>query len=156
MMSPLKIGRESFLSSGSSRVLNLETTKTTQANEILSLKRRVKRLEKKKKSRTHGLKRLYKVGLSYRVESSAKEQSLDEEDASKQRRNIADIDADAKTILVNETAEDHGRINDEEMFDTYVLNDEEVIVEDINAASITTTLTAATTTVVSIDDITLA
>ncbi|GKA64976.1 hypothetical protein Tco_0764683 [Tanacetum coccineum] len=43
------------------RVLDLEKTKTTQANEIDSLKRMVKRLEKKKRSRTHGLKRLYKV-----------------------------------------------------------------------------------------------
>nr|GFC61174.1 hypothetical protein [Tanacetum cinerariifolium] len=58
-------------------------SRTTQAKEISSLKRRVKRLEKKKKSRTYGLKRLYKVGLSFRVESSAEEQSLDEEDASK-------------------------------------------------------------------------
>nr|GFA16590.1 hypothetical protein [Tanacetum cinerariifolium] len=51
--------------------------------------RRVKRLEKKKKSITHGLKRLYKVGLSSRVESFTEEQSLDEKDASKHRRNIA-------------------------------------------------------------------
>ncbi|GKA59850.1 hypothetical protein Tco_0759163 [Tanacetum coccineum] len=43
-------------------VLDLETTKTTQANEIASLKRRVKKLEKKDRSRTHKLKRLYKVG----------------------------------------------------------------------------------------------
>ncbi|GJU93637.1 hypothetical protein Tco_1318393 [Tanacetum coccineum] len=41
------------------RVLDLEKTKTTQANEIASLKRRVKRLEKKKRSRTHRLKRHY-------------------------------------------------------------------------------------------------
>ncbi|GKD18029.1 hypothetical protein Tco_1207187, partial [Tanacetum coccineum] len=40
------------------RVLDLEKTKTTQANEINSLKKRVKRLEKKKRSRTHGIKRL--------------------------------------------------------------------------------------------------
>ncbi|GKF90871.1 hypothetical protein Tco_0274572, partial [Tanacetum coccineum] len=52
------------------RVLDLENTKTTQANEIASLKRRAKKLEKKRSSRTHGLKRLYKVGLSARVESS--------------------------------------------------------------------------------------
>ncbi|GKC22686.1 hypothetical protein Tco_1024836 [Tanacetum coccineum] len=52
------------------RVLDLETTKTTQAEEIASLKRRVKKLEQKKRSRTHGLKRLYKVGLTTRVESS--------------------------------------------------------------------------------------
>nr|GEU61173.1 hypothetical protein [Tanacetum cinerariifolium] len=125
----------------------METTNTAQAKEISSLKRRVKRLKKKKKSRTHGLKRLYKIGLSARVESSAEEQSLDEEDASKQGRNIADIDTDAKTILVDETVEDQERYDDQEMFDTDVLNDEEVVVEDI---------TVATTTAVSINDITLA
>nr|GFB01525.1 hypothetical protein [Tanacetum cinerariifolium] len=102
----------------SKRVHNLETTKTTHAKEISSLKRRVKRLEKKKKSRTNGLKRLYKVGLSTRVESSAKEQSLDEEDASKQGRNIANIDANVETTLVDENAEDQGRYNDQDMFDT--------------------------------------
>ncbi|GJT95599.1 putative ribonuclease H-like domain-containing protein, partial [Tanacetum coccineum] len=59
------------------RVLDLETTKTTQANEIASLKRRVKKLEKKDRSRTHKLKRLYKVGLSARVESSGDEKDLD-------------------------------------------------------------------------------
>ncbi|GJZ07187.1 uncharacterized mitochondrial protein-like protein [Tanacetum coccineum] len=42
------------------RVIDLEKTKTSQAQEITSLKRRVKRLEKKGGSRTHRLKRLYK------------------------------------------------------------------------------------------------
>nr|GEX15233.1 hypothetical protein [Tanacetum cinerariifolium] len=59
------------------RVIDLENTKTVQAQEISSLKKRVKRLEKKRRSRTPGLKRLYKIGLSARVESSAKEPSLD-------------------------------------------------------------------------------
>ncbi|GKF19088.1 hypothetical protein Tco_0067726, partial [Tanacetum coccineum] len=36
-------------------VLDLEKTKTTQRNEITSLKRRVKKLEKKNRSRTHRL-----------------------------------------------------------------------------------------------------
>nr|GEY72681.1 hypothetical protein [Tanacetum cinerariifolium] len=85
--------------------------------------------------------------LCTKLESSAEEPSLGEEDAFKQGRNIADIDADAETILVDETAEDQGRYDDQEMFDTNVLNDEEVVVEDI---------IAATTTTVSIDDITLA
>ncbi|GJW86915.1 hypothetical protein Tco_0162255 [Tanacetum coccineum] len=62
------------------RVLDLETIKTTQANEIASLKRRVKKLEQKKRSRTHGLKMLYKVGLTARVESSGDEESLDDAD----------------------------------------------------------------------------
>nr|GEZ48525.1 hypothetical protein [Tanacetum cinerariifolium] len=42
------------------------------------------------------------------------------------------------------------------MFDTDVLNDKEVVIEDTNAISIVTAVTAATTTAVSIDDITLA
>nr|GEU49284.1 hypothetical protein [Tanacetum cinerariifolium] len=63
---------------------------------------------------------------------------------------------DPEITFVDETTEDQGRINDEEMFDRDVLNDEEVVVKDINAASITTAITAATTTDVSINDITLA
>ncbi|GJZ18538.1 hypothetical protein Tco_0554661 [Tanacetum coccineum] len=49
------------------RLLDLETTKTTQANEIASLKRRVNNLERRNKSRTHGLKRIYKVSSSRRM-----------------------------------------------------------------------------------------
>nr|GEW32676.1 hypothetical protein [Tanacetum cinerariifolium] len=115
------------------------------------------------KSRTHGQKRLYKVGLSARVESSIKEQSLYEEDASKQGRNIADIDAYAKTALIDETAEDQERYNDQEMFDTGVLDDEEVVVKravvvkEVDAAQ--DQVSAATTTAakdLTVDDITLA
>ncbi|GJX01037.1 hypothetical protein Tco_0184950 [Tanacetum coccineum] len=82
------------------KVLDLEKTKTTQANEIASLKRRVKKLKKKRSSRTHKLKRLYKVGLSTRVESSGDEEDLGE-DASKQGRRINAIDADEDITLVN-------------------------------------------------------
>ncbi|GKC65584.1 uncharacterized mitochondrial protein-like protein [Tanacetum coccineum] len=64
------------------RILDLEKTKTTQANEIASLKRKVKKLKKKNRSKTHRLKRLYKVGSTARVESSGDEESLGE-DASK-------------------------------------------------------------------------
>ncbi|GJW99786.1 putative ribonuclease H-like domain-containing protein [Tanacetum coccineum] len=53
--------------------INKTQSKTSQAQEITSLKRRVKILEKKGGSRTHGLKRLYKVSLSRRVESSDEE-----------------------------------------------------------------------------------
>ncbi|GKE40187.1 hypothetical protein Tco_1463592 [Tanacetum coccineum] len=60
--------------------------------------RRVKKLEKKNRSRTHKLKRLYKVGLTARVESSDDEESL-VEDASKQGR-INAIDADEEITLV--------------------------------------------------------
>ncbi|GJR75726.1 hypothetical protein Tco_0088091 [Tanacetum coccineum] len=60
--------------------------KTTQQNEIASLKRRVKKLEQKKRSRTHRLKRLHKVGMSRRVESSGDEDSLVDEESDFARR----------------------------------------------------------------------
>nr|GEW93635.1 ribonuclease H-like domain-containing protein [Tanacetum cinerariifolium] len=81
------------------RVLDLEKTTTTQRNEINSLKRRVKKLEKINKSRTHKLERLYKVGLSARVESSNDKESLGD-DASKQRRRIDAIDVDEDITLI--------------------------------------------------------
>ncbi|GJV84249.1 hypothetical protein Tco_1524147 [Tanacetum coccineum] len=82
------------------KVLDLETTKTIQALEIDSLKRRVKKLENKQKSRTHKLRRLYKAGLSAKVISSYDEANLgDQEDASKQGRKILDIDANEDITL---------------------------------------------------------
>ncbi|GJU57070.1 putative ribonuclease H-like domain-containing protein [Tanacetum coccineum] len=85
-------------------VLDLEHIKTTQALEINSLKRRVKKLKKKQRSRNYGLRRLYKVGLSVRVVSS-EDEGLGEEDASKQGRKIHDIDADEDITLENDMAE---------------------------------------------------
>ncbi|GKC09634.1 hypothetical protein Tco_1001244 [Tanacetum coccineum] len=108
------------------RVFDLEKTKTTQQNEIGSLKRRVKKLEKKDRSRTHKLKRLYKVGLTARVESSSDEEDLGE-DASKQGRRINAIDADEDITLVN--VQDDA---DNEMFDVNVLNGEDVFVAGQN------------------------
>nr|GEX76018.1 uncharacterized mitochondrial protein AtMg00810-like [Tanacetum cinerariifolium] len=71
------------------RVFDLENTKTSQAQEIISFKKRV-RLEKKKRSRTHRLKRLYKVGLSAKVKSSDdNEESLEPEMPMKKKDQIS-------------------------------------------------------------------
>ncbi|GJZ36735.1 hypothetical protein Tco_0582926, partial [Tanacetum coccineum] len=119
------------------RVLDLENIKTAQAQEITSLKKRVKKLEKKEGSRTHMLKILYKVGRSRRVESSDEASLGDQEDASKQGRKIDDIDADAGITLVDET---QGRHDDDLMFDTSVLNDEEVFAgQDMAEKEVSTT-----------------
>nr|GEW37377.1 putative ribonuclease H-like domain-containing protein [Tanacetum cinerariifolium] len=103
-----------------SRVLDLKKTKTTQALEITSLKRKVKKLEKKQRSRTHKLKRLYKVGLTARVDSSKDEQSLGE-DASKQGRNINDINVDDITVVNDQ--------DDAKNFDVNDLHGREVFIE---------------------------
>nr|GEX88757.1 hypothetical protein [Tanacetum cinerariifolium] len=62
---------------GSGLVLNLEKAKTDQVKEIVNLKKRVKKLVRNKKSRTSGLKILWKVVLTTRVESYEDKESLD-------------------------------------------------------------------------------
>ncbi|GJT42760.1 reverse transcriptase domain-containing protein [Tanacetum coccineum] len=100
----------------------------------------VKKLEKKGGSRTHKLKRLYKVGLSRRVESSDEER-LGEEDTSKQGR-IADIDADAGINLVSTHFD-----ADTDMFGVHDLVGDEVVVE---------TEVASKDVNLSVDEVTLA
>ncbi|GJS74403.1 putative ribonuclease H-like domain-containing protein [Tanacetum coccineum] len=115
-----------------SRVLALVTTKTIQAIKITSLKRRVKKLERRNKSRTHGLKILYKVGRSARIVSSNEASLGDQKDASKQGRKIDNIDKDAEITLVDET---QGRYGDDLMFDTCVLDGEKVFVAEQEVAA---------------------
>ncbi|GKE11065.1 hypothetical protein Tco_1414616 [Tanacetum coccineum] len=128
-----------------SRVLALETTKTTQATEIASLKKRVKKLERRKKSRTQGLKRLNKGRIS-------------------------DIDDDAGITLVSTHFD-----ADIDIFGIHDLDGDEVVVESdaragekryikevvdvIDTAStilVSVATTTTTTTVITDDEITLA
>ncbi|GJS94411.1 hypothetical protein Tco_0801379 [Tanacetum coccineum] len=78
-------------------------SKTAQAKEIASLKKRVKQLEKRRKLRTSGLKRLRKIGSTSKVESFIDVSLGDQEDTSKHGRKIKDLDADAEVTLVDET-----------------------------------------------------
>ncbi|GJV23286.1 putative ribonuclease H-like domain-containing protein [Tanacetum coccineum] len=89
-------------SMGTEWVLDLQKVKDAQAQEIAALKKRIQRLERKKMSRPTGLKRLRKG------------------------RSIEDIDADVDVSLVDETQE---RQDDDLMFDTGVLEDDEMPVE---------------------------
>nr|GEV15952.1 hypothetical protein [Tanacetum cinerariifolium] len=138
------------------RVLDLETTKTTQALEIKSLKIRVKKLERRKMSRNYRLKRLYKVGLSPRVKSS-KNEGLGKEDVSKQER-IADIDAKEDITLVsthNKQMFDVDQdLGGEEVF--VAQQDEKVVEKEVDAAQVQVTTTATKTPTISIDEATLA
>ncbi|GKA99928.1 putative ribonuclease H-like domain-containing protein [Tanacetum coccineum] len=87
----------------SKRVLALHNIKTARDLEIINLKKRVKKLEKKKKARTPQLKRrLIKV----RIESSAEKSLGDQEDASKQGRNV--IDQDEEISWFQEDAKTQG------------------------------------------------
>nr|GEX30884.1 hypothetical protein [Tanacetum cinerariifolium] len=124
----LKLGLRVYLNI--SMIHCSQETKTTQKNEIASLKRRVKKLEKKNWSRTHKIKRLYKVGLTARVESSGDEESLGE-DASKQGRMIDAIGADEEITLVSVQDKVVSNDADKEMFDVDVLGGEEM--DDIHA-----------------------
>nr|GEV26834.1 hypothetical protein [Tanacetum cinerariifolium] len=153
------------------QVLDLEEAKIAQAKEIAKLKKRVKKLEKRRKSRPAGLRRLKKVGTSKQVESSEKKDSLGaQEDASKQERNIEDIDQDAEIALVDEA---QGRMHDAEMFGVDDLERNEVFVdvrektvekkvsiadpvttagEVVTAASVKDSAAPTTATTVNVDD----
>ncbi|GJR29198.1 hypothetical protein Tco_1105430 [Tanacetum coccineum] len=135
------------------------------------------KVEKKVGSRTHRLRRLYKVGRSARVVSSEDEGLGDQEDASKQGRKIDEIDQDAEVTLVDET---QGRYGDNLMFDTGVLDNEQDMAEkevdmaekDVSTADPVTTagevvttanvvvstaeVTTDSTTTTTVDELTLA
>ncbi|GJS30406.1 putative ribonuclease H-like domain-containing protein [Tanacetum coccineum] len=64
--------------------------KDAQPKEIAALKKRVQRLEKKKMSRTTGLKRLKKVGMSRRVDSSKDQESLGDHEWTPQQNGVAE------------------------------------------------------------------
>nr|GEU60765.1 hypothetical protein [Tanacetum cinerariifolium] len=64
----------------SNRVLDLEKIKTAQAKEIADLKKRIKKLERKRRPKTLRMN-LFKIG-------NFKRRSLGEKDASKQGRNL--------------------------------------------------------------------
>ncbi|GKD44981.1 hypothetical protein Tco_1269626 [Tanacetum coccineum] len=98
----------------SDRILALENTNTSQAAEITTLKERVKKLEKKRRSKPYKLRRLYK------------------------ERKIADLDADTKVTLIDES---QGRNDKDLMFDTGVLNGDEVFQEPmVNTATTTSSI----------------
>ncbi|GKA44943.1 hypothetical protein Tco_0737739 [Tanacetum coccineum] len=107
-----------------------EAVTKERSQEITSLKKRVKKLEKKGGSRTHKLKRLYKVGRSRRVVSSEEESLGDQEDASKQGR-IDDIDVDKDIYLVNDIDAEEESLgdHDEDMFGVNDLEGDEIVVE---------------------------
>ncbi|GKB59194.1 uncharacterized mitochondrial protein-like protein [Tanacetum coccineum] len=116
-----------------SRVLALENTKTAQTQEITSLKLRVKKLKKKGGSKTHKIKRLYKVGRSARMVSSDEASLGDQEDTSKNGSKIDDIDKDVEITLVDET---QGRYGDDIMFDVSDLAGEERAGDELEQESI--------------------
>ncbi|GJX29562.1 putative ribonuclease H-like domain-containing protein [Tanacetum coccineum] len=93
------------------KVLALETTKSNQALEIESLKRRVKSLDKRRKSRTPGFKRLRKVGSASRVESSNDvndlqgEEVVAEKEVAKKEVSAADPVTTAGEVVTTANAE---------------------------------------------------
>ncbi|GKE78706.1 hypothetical protein Tco_1544826, partial [Tanacetum coccineum] len=104
------------------QVRDLENAKSNQAIEIASLKKRVDKLEKRRHLRTTRLTRFKKLGTARRVKSSNAGLGA-QEDTSKQGMSIEDIDANAEVTLVNKQQ------NEDLIFDTEVLDDDEVFVD---------------------------
>nr|GFA54944.1 hypothetical protein [Tanacetum cinerariifolium] len=96
----------------------------------------VKKLEKKQRSRTHKLKRLYKVGLTAKVLSSSDDKALDKEDTSKHGK-INEIDVD----------EDIAQVSTHNNVSTQVNIVQDKGIEDVVSAAETIVTTAPTITV---------
>nr|GEX53223.1 hypothetical protein [Tanacetum cinerariifolium] len=89
--------------------------------ENAALKKTISKLNKWRKSRSEGLRRLKKFGSVRRVKSPMEKDGLGaQEDASKQGRMIEEISLDDET---------QGRTNDDEMFEVDDLAGEEVVME---------------------------
>ncbi|GJU43090.1 putative ribonuclease H-like domain-containing protein [Tanacetum coccineum] len=135
------------------KVLDLEKTKTTQDNEIASLKRRVKKLEKKNRSRTHRLKRLYKE----RIDAIDADEEITLVSVQHVDEEMFDVNIlDGEEVFVAKQKVTTNKENDE-------VNVVKEVVEVISAAGnavstggVATTVSAATTTTDDDGDITLA
>nr|GEX84418.1 retrovirus-related Pol polyprotein from transposon TNT 1-94 [Tanacetum cinerariifolium] len=153
-------------SGGGPWVLDLEKTTTTQRNEIASLKRKVKKLEKNR-SRTHRLNRLYKVDEEINLVSV--QDKVVSNDVDKHMFDVDVLDGDEVFIVEHEVASKG--VNDEvnvvkEV--VKVINTAKLIInaaQDSAAGDIVSTASAATTvsaatittaTITTVGDITLA
>nr|GFB65718.1 hypothetical protein [Tanacetum cinerariifolium] len=103
-----------------SRVEGLESANTAQQLEILTLKARVKKLERLNKVKSSNLRCLKKVGTSQRVESSE-----DEENVFNQGRISVDIDEGIELV-------------DDQEKDTQEDSEVQEVVEVVNAAKLMT------------------
>ncbi|GJX60229.1 putative ribonuclease H-like domain-containing protein [Tanacetum coccineum] len=128
----------------------LEKTKSSHKLKVESLERRVKKLERRNKSRTKKLKGLYKIGLTAKVDTSDDEEpAMDEEDTSKQGRIIAEIDINDDIILVNVQDEGTMNINDDVMVDEVakevveVMEIAKLIVDEVSTAGVKEVSTAS-------------
>nr|GEY34584.1 hypothetical protein [Tanacetum cinerariifolium] len=123
------------------QVANLKQDKIAQAIEITKLKQRVRRLEKKRKLKASGLKRLRKVETAQRVKSSANTVMDDQKDASKQGGNIVELDADEDVTLEEVDAE-----KDAEETDDAEPTEVEEVLEVVTAAKLMTEVVTTATT----------
>nr|GEX13445.1 hypothetical protein [Tanacetum cinerariifolium] len=136
---PLPSGEDSFIlnelmvfyTSLQEQVLNLQEAKVAQAKKITALKKKVSKLNKWRKSRSGGLRRLKKIGSGRKVKSPIEKDGLGaQEDASKQGRMIKEIDQNVEIALDDET---QGRTNVDEMFRVNDLAGEEVVMKNITS-----------------------
>nr|GEU79467.1 hypothetical protein [Tanacetum cinerariifolium] len=80
------------------KVANLEQDKVAQALEIIKLKYRVRKLKKKRRSKSFGLNRLRKIGTSQRVKSSSNTVGRMEEDVTA----VKEVNAAEPIVFVDE------------------------------------------------------
>ncbi|GKA93906.1 hypothetical protein Tco_0815892 [Tanacetum coccineum] len=122
----------------SQRVLDLEKTKTSQVIEITELKKRVKKLEGKRKSKPLGMKRLFKIGRSTQVVYSEDEGILNGEEVFTERDVVEKEVSTTKVVIDSATTT---------TVDELTLAQTLIEIKEAKPKAITTTATITTTTV---------
>nr|GEV18923.1 uncharacterized protein ycf2 [Tanacetum cinerariifolium] len=100
------------------KVLDLEDelkrTKTAQQTKIDGLERRVKKLKKKHRSRTHKIKRLYKVGLTAKVSVATTTATIDDITLAKALEDLKTSKPKIKGIVIKDHEEPRERARQDE------------------------------------------
>ncbi|GJU55854.1 hypothetical protein Tco_1229568 [Tanacetum coccineum] len=130
------------------QVLDLQKAKDAQAKEIANLKKIVKKLQRKRRSKPVGLRKLKKIGVRKSKSSKVTDSLGDQEDSSKHGRRIEAVDADDEVTLEAQNEDDVDL-----MFDTFVFYRDEVVAKHAKELEVVTTVSDPTTAT---DELTLA
>nr|GEX27976.1 hypothetical protein [Tanacetum cinerariifolium] len=138
------------------RVDHLKLDKIAQALEITQLKRRVKKLDRRNKVKVLKLRRLQKVGIAQRIDTS--DDTL-MDDVSNQGRMIADMDADANVVL-EEAKDVAADAKDDQDADVLSMQEEESepaklqeVMDIVTTAKIITKVVTAASTTITVADV---
>ncbi|GKD84760.1 hypothetical protein Tco_1355914 [Tanacetum coccineum] len=128
--------------------------KDCSSSRDYKFKEKSQEVKEERGSRTHKIRKLYKVGRSTRVVSSNEASLGDQEDASKQRKKIHDIDDDEDITLEN-VHDDDIILDVSDLASEEVFVEKEVHVKEVSAVGQVNTATVSTASTIPVSAATI-